>query len=102
MNEKDTIKIDLERKAKCILKLIHTINEYFEAFHEPVPIKVLSAKYARLFQRLGGFSEVIEELSAFGQISVLMHKSGRKDVYPAGVAVENTEASKVLHGLGGK
>lgn len=96
MNSLENTETDLERKAKCILRLIHTVNEYFAAFNKPCPIKVLSAKYARLFQQLGGFNEVIEELSAFGQISVLMHKSGRKEIYPHGVRVVTSETAKLI------
>lgn len=75
---------DLYRKAELVGNLIRTVQEYFRAFASPVPLKVLSAKYGKALNKVGGFSPTIEELFSDGTLEIVLLRTGGKAVYPGG------------------
>lgn len=80
MNEKEQARKDL-----VIGRVLFFVSEYYTVRKEPVPLKVLSSKYARSLMHLGGFPEIIEDLRKRGLLQVFLVRSGSKLVLPSSV-----------------
>lgn len=70
----------LERKAKLIGYLLGECREHFRLFAEPVPMRLLSAKYGKAMGAVGGFREVMQELSIDGTVTIIRKKTGGQSV----------------------
>lgn len=77
---------EARRKGVQVTRLIAAVDEYFRAFG-PVPMKVLSARFGKSLNALGGFPETIEELRRDGTFTVVLQKSGAKLVTPGDAVV---------------
>lgn len=72
----------LLKKGKNIGRLIEEVSLYYTTFREPMPLRILSCKFARAFEKVGGFHDVVRELENDGSISLDRQKSGKTLVYP--------------------
>lgn len=84
----------LDRKAVLITRLIQAVEEYFQVFGKPVPLKVLSGRFGRSLNQLGGFPEALDGLQRDGTVQIVMRSSGAKHVYPAGVSIQLSAEEK--------
>lgn len=80
----------LTRKAELVGNLIRSVCEYYKAFNAPIPLKVLSAKYAKALNKVGGFTDTIDELFQDGTFEIVLMRSGGKAIYPEGALVQGS------------
>lgn len=72
--------VDLEKKARLIGYLVMECREHFRMFAEACPMRLLSAKYGRAFNAIGGFREIMQELSMDGTVTIIRKKTGGQTV----------------------
>lgn len=77
-------KVSMEKKALVVGRLIAAVEEYFEAFGKPMPMKALASRFAKTLGQLGGFPETLEGLRADGSLQIVMNEAGARAVFPAG------------------
>lgn len=70
------------RKAILTARLIGAIDEYVNAFQAPMPLRIVSAKYGRSLNAVGGMPEILEELKRQGDIKVYLTITGSKVIVP--------------------
>lgn len=70
------------RRTIVIKRIVLTVEEYYDSFNTPIPMRVLSAKFAKALLDMGGFPEVIRELSKDKLISIKLYRGGARVVYP--------------------
>lgn len=75
---------ELERKGEIIRTLIAAVERHYEEWHEPMPMRVIAARFGKALGRLGGFDATINTLDAEGSIDILHERGGGRRVYPAG------------------
>lgn len=68
-------------------KLLKEVVEYHSKYHAPIPLKILSAKYARALKPVS-IAMVIEELENKGLIIKDLTITGRNLISPTKSAVE--------------
>lgn len=76
----------LAKKAKNIARLLSEAQIYWDQFGAPIPLRIVSAKFGRVFENAGGFHEVMQELENDGSLVLERHRSGKTLVYPSQVA----------------
>ena len=75
-----------ERRYQILKGLIHFIEDYYKAHSIPVPMRVLSLRFARPLIAIGDdFRETVRNLRLDGSVQAVLRRSGRLDFYPAGV-----------------
>lgn len=85
-----------EQKDRVRLRIISAVKEYYEVFGKPIGMNVLSAKFSRALQKLGGFPELMEFLKENELIQVSMRETGGKDVWPARAKAQLPEDTVML------
>ena len=73
---------DLLKKARVIRRMVGEIDAYYHRFRQPMPLRIVSAKYSRALSNLGGFHETMKELESDGSVVLNYEISGRTLVYP--------------------
>ena len=68
------------KKGRLIRQITAFLSEYNQAFQKPVPMKVISSKFAKSMNTVGGFQELIEELRRDGTISVNLTETGARSL----------------------
>lgn len=66
------------RKGQLVERLISAVAEYMGTFQRPVPMKVLSARFGKSLELVGGFPETLDELKADGTLVVVLTPSGAR------------------------
>ena len=76
------------------------VEEYYNTFAAPIPLKVLSAKYAKALNRVGSFVSTMDELFQDGSVDIVLLRTGGKAVYPGGTlcVVNPAEAALLKRG----
>ena len=84
----------VEKKQLILRKIVREINEHHAQFNEPIPKRLLSAKYSRSVNALnmGSFPEVMEELEMEGSIKRIRERSGKTTYLPTKALQELLEA----------
>lgn len=72
------------RKHSLLQRLVSDVNEYFERFSKPIPLRIISQNFAKYLEPVGGLYAALEELSLDGSIRVELKESGAKVIYPKG------------------
>lgn len=86
----------LERRGEILRRLLKAVDEYYETFRKPIPMKAVSARFARSLEAAGGFGEGIDELHQDGSIDVVMTPAGGRLIYPGGQALILPDGKHVL------
>lgn len=75
--------ISLEEKKRIVEKYIgRELVQYFAQHQRGLPMKMLSAKYARSLMELGGFQDFIEGMRIKGLIAIEYKVGGARLVLP--------------------
>lgn len=86
--------LDSESRLRIIKKrIVNEVQAYHLKFSDGMPMNVLSAKYGRALQYIGGFPEVIEQMSSSGELLVNFEKGGARKVFPAGPSVVQEDSA---------
>lgn len=83
--------VNLNRKAVLISRMLQAIEEYVKHFKKPVPMKVLSARFAKALGEVGGFPETMHELQSDGTLEIVLTEGGARRVCLAGQLIRLTE-----------
>lgn len=86
----------LKRKAQIVNRILHSVDEYHRVKGEGIPWKILSARYGKAGNGVGGFPEIMEELQVEGVIEVAMRDTGARTVYPKGECVKLDRTQTLL------
>lgn len=76
------------KKGELIRRLLKDVEDYYEAFSEPMPFKALSQKYNKAMARVGGFHRTLEELENDGSVSVELHRTGARSIWPGSISAK--------------
>lgn len=87
--------IQIQRKADLIRYFLAECRAHSEMFGEPCPLKILSAKYGRAMNAVGGFREIVQELQIDGTIALLRKQTGGQSVLLGGVTSFEVTTKKV-------
>jgi hypothetical protein len=70
------------RKKIIVARILNTVAQYFKAHGEPIRMQILSAKFARALEDLGGFPETMQQLETDGEVRIEISKTGAQLIYP--------------------
>jgi len=84
--------VDIMKKAAVIGRINGTVRQYKQDFSEPIPLKILSGKYARTLINLGGFYEVMRELEIDGSIRIERLRTGKTLVHSGDSVIDLRKA----------
>lgn len=76
---------DKIKRRHAIDRLISEVEEYYIKFQHPMPLRVVSAKFYRVFSQVGGYHAILAELLAEGHIVKALEMNGRAVIYPGRV-----------------
>lgn len=72
----------LMKKARLVRQLIAFLSEWSQVNKGvPLPMKIVSSRFGKAFNKAGGFPEVIEELRRDGTIVVSLTETGGRVVH---------------------
>lgn len=76
-------------KGELIRRLLKELKDYYYAFNQGMAFEIANQKFNRLFIKLGGLRDAIEQLEMEGAVQLVLRKSGRYELFPPDIDLES-------------
>jgi len=77
------------KKGELVRRVLKEVWDYYHAFNHGMAFEIVNQKFNRLFKKLGGLRDAVEQLEMDGSVQLVMRKSGRYELFPADIKLES-------------